>query len=177
MSDAERLAITRRAKVAREDLARVLDKPLTRVVGWTAVIRCALDSLDALAAYQASQSEGEGEFVLVPREPTKAMLDAGCDQFRRSREAGNGFCYSLGPAYRAMLSAAPPAPGASGWRDISTVPEDDSLFLAVCADGRMMIWKGSIFKFQKLPTPEHLRFPATHWQPLPSPPDTAQGEG
>ncbi len=63
-----------------------------------------------------------------------------------------------------------------GWRTIESVPTDDTLFLAYCPpdydfpDGRMMIWRGSIFAFQKKSTPRHLRFPATHWQPLPLPP-------
>ena len=65
----------------------------------------------------------------------------------------------------------------AGWRPIETVPEDDTLFLAYCPpddefpDGRTMIWKGSIFAYQKKPTPRHLQFPATHWMPLPSAPD------
>jgi len=63
-----------------------------------------------------------------------------------------------------------------GWRPIESAPKDETLFLAYCPadedfpDGRMMIWKGSIFAFQKNPTPNHLQFPATHWRPLPSAP-------
>lgn len=63
-----------------------------------------------------------------------------------------------------------------GWLPIESAPKDETLFLAYCPadedfpDGRMMIWKGSIFAFQKNPTPNHLQFPATHWRPLPSAP-------
>ena len=63
-----------------------------------------------------------------------------------------------------------------GWKPIESAPKDETLFLAYCPadedfpDGRMMIWKGSIFAFQKNPTPNHLQFPATHWRPLPSAP-------
>lgn len=50
------------------------------------------------------------EWVLVPREPTEAMEDAGVNQMRKTREAGGGFGYSLMAAWRAMLAAAPPPP-------------------------------------------------------------------
>lgn len=57
-----------------------------------------------------------------------------------------------------------------GWQDIETAPKDDTMFLACCADGRMMIWSGRIFALQDERTPDHLRFPATDWMPLPKPP-------
>lgn len=57
------------------------------------------------------------------------------------------------------------------WQPIETVPTDDTMFLAVCADGRMMLWRGSIFKYQNSRTPDHLQFPATHWMPLPPSPE------
>lgn len=65
---------------------------------------------------------------------------------------------------------------ADGWRDIESAPKDETLFLAACPpdanfpDGRVMIWKGSILAFQNDKTPDHLRFPATHWRPLPAAP-------
>ena len=69
-----------------------------------------------------------------------------------------------------------------GWLPIESAPKDETLFLAYCPadedfpDGRMMIWKGSIFAFQKNPTPNHLQFPATHWRPLPSAPASEGAE-
>lgn len=60
------------------------------------------------------------------------------------------------------------------WQPIATMPTDDTLFLAVRADGAMMIWKGSLLHEAGKPrTPEHLKFAATHWMPLPCFPATA----
>jgi len=62
------------------------------------------------------------------------------------------------------------------WHSISTHPKGDRLFLAYCPpdpsfpDGRIMIWTGEMFARQNERTPDHLRFPATHWRPLPEPP-------
>jgi hypothetical protein len=54
---------------------------------------------------------------------------------------------------------------------IETAPRDDTMFLAGCPDGRIMIWSGRIFALQDEITPDHLRFPATHWMPLPASPN------
>ena len=59
------------------------------------------------------------------------------------------------------------------WLPIETAPIDDTMFLAGWEDGRMCIMRGSILHAQrtrKHPTPEHLQFQCTHWQPLPNPP-------
>lgn len=58
----------------------------------------------------------------------------------------------------------------SPWRPIETAPKDDSLFLAWVPDGRTMIWSGRLLQRALGPGPDHLRFPATHWMPLPEPP-------
>lgn len=60
----------------------------------------------------------------------------------------------------------------SEWREIATHPmESGKEFLAVTADGRMMIWSGPMLKAAMADTlSNHLRFPATHWMPLPDPP-------
>lgn len=69
------------------------------------------------------------------------------------------------------------------WHPISTLPMDDRLLLAHCPpcadfpDGRTMIWRASILAMQGNGTPLHLRFPATHWRPLPEPPRSALTEG
>ena len=63
-----------------------------------------------------------------------------------------------------------------GWKSIETAPKDQTAFLAWCPpcaefpDGRMMQWNGSILALQNDRTPAHLRFPATHWRPMPRPP-------
>ena len=54
------------------------------------------------------------------------------------------------------------------WRSIKTAPKDDTLIIAACADGRRMIWRGAILAgAMRESTPEHLRFPAVAWMPLP----------
>ncbi len=78
-----------------------------------------------------------------------------------------------------LRTALSSQPVADGWLPIETAPKDETLFLAYCPadkafpDGRMMIWKGSIFAFQKNPIPNHLQFPATHWRPLPTSPEAS----
>lgn len=92
-------------------------------------------------------------------------------------------CESSAPWRNDALSAAQQAGEADRWRPIATAPKDETLFLAACPpdanfpDGRVMIWKGSIFAFQNDRTPEHLKFPATHWMPLPTAPLAAKPEG
>lgn len=59
-----------------------------------------------------------------------------------------------------------------GWKPIETAPKDDTQFLATTSDGRMMIWAGRLLRsLRGTHTPFHLQFPATHWMPLPAPPD------
>ena len=55
------------------------------------------------------------------------------------------------------------------WQPIETAPTDDTLFLAATADGRIMIWNGSLLHrvLTEERQPLHLQFPATHWMPLP----------
>lgn len=71
---------------------------------------------------------------------------------------------------------------AHDWQPIETVPKDDRLLMAWCPpcaefpQGRMMIWKASILAFQDHRTPRHLKFPATHWRPLPAPPPAPTAE-
>ena len=61
---------------------------------------------------------------------------------------------------------------ADGWRPIETAPKDGTLILAWVPDGRMMIWRADLLAHGlSARTPEHLKFPATHWRPLPAPPE------
>jgi hypothetical protein len=68
------------------------------------------------------------------------------------------------------------------WHLIATVPKDDRQIMAYCPpdeafpDGRMMIWNAALLTKQDSRTPNHLRFPATHWRPLPYAPRKARGE-
>ncbi len=59
-------------------------------------------------------------WVMVPIEPTDAMIRAGKDA-----ESNDGETH-LRPAWRYMLKAAPPAPiaAAAGWQPIETAPKD-----------------------------------------------------
>lgn len=50
------------------------------------------------------------------------------------------------------------------WQPASTIPNDDTVLLAKTADGRMLVWRGSILRHQlSRYTPEHLRFPIIGW--------------
>jgi hypothetical protein len=63
-----------------------------------------------------------------------------------------------------------------GWQPIETAPRDGEMILAATADGRMMIWKASLLQVAMEPTlSRHLQFPATHWMPLPEPPEVSRG--
>ena len=76
--------------------------------------------------------------------------------------------YELADAIIAALPELAPE-----WLPIETAPRDDTRFLAWCPpspkfpDGRIMIWSGRIlFGATGYPTPDHLQYPATMWQPL-----------
>ena len=69
------------------------------------------------------------------------------------------------------LSQLAEARGENAWGPIESAPKGDEIFMAATADGRIMIFRGSILaNMMKRSTPDHLQFPATHWRPLPSPP-------
>jgi hypothetical protein len=71
----------------------------------------------------AAQTTFDG-LVLVPREPTEAMLFEGCIQIPTMDWDRS----DVKDAYAAMLSAAPPV---DGWQPIETAPRDGTHFLAV----------------------------------------------
>ena len=74
-------------------------------------------------------------------------------------------------AARAALESAGQVRG-DGWLPIESAPKDKTLFLAATADGRIMIFSRMILDIAMgKRTPNHLQFPATHWQPLPVSPD------
>ena len=66
----------------------------------------------------------------------------------------------------------------SNWNEIETLPKTDELVLAWCQPdeafpaGRMMIWRADYLASNLAgPRPEHIQFPASHWMPLPMPPN------
>lgn len=56
--------------------------------------------------------EDSAEWVLVPREPTEAMLAAGGSAWFSSNQANGTISAGADATYRAMLSASPPSPPA-----------------------------------------------------------------
>jgi hypothetical protein len=135
-------------------------------------------------------------FVLVPTEPTLAMVNAALiarDDRIKARAAANGGTFLIGGApaagslvgtYRAMLAAATPAPS-GGWRSIAEVPphnpRKDSL------GTEYLIWpatdggdRTAFFGRRLGGMPCWYRYGApvhgvTHWQPLPPAPKPAEG--
>lgn len=60
------------------------------------------------------------------------------------------------------------------WQPLAEMPDDDTMVLAGCPDGRIMVWRSSILaRNLRGPTPHHLQFPAAGWMPLPAPPRAA----
>lgn len=75
---------------------------------------------------------------------------------------------------------------ANGWMDISTAPKDGTDILGGSAEYGVAIYHWDTQKYHKKPKPYWKRWfhsipydraqPPTHWQPLPSPPETAAKE-
>ncbi len=61
----------------------------------------------------------------------------------------------------------------SKWKPIETAPKERGvLLLAYAPDpSRIMVWDAGLLAMAMAKgTPDHLRFEATHWMPLPEPP-------
>lgn len=89
-------------------------------------------------------------------------------------EVANHEAEEMGGALVQGLYVRDGSPWPSDWQPIETRPRDDSQFLACTEDGRVMIFNGIIL--DRILTnddraPKHLQFPATHWMPLPTPPE------
>jgi hypothetical protein len=95
---------------------------------WAAIMR-ARDLRDA-ALSQPQPLPREGDWVMVPREPTEAMLMA----FDVTDAMGAGHSYWKAP-YRAMLAASPPSP------DLRGEVEADWERQYVYAEGRRAHWQ------------------------------------
>lgn len=109
--------------------------------------------------------------------------DAGGYFIRCTNEAcliGMGLRFACGDDPRPELIAAwNRRADADGWQPISTVPKDDTIVLAASPrDGGewlMMPVRGAmLFRNTQGPTPQHLRFDATHWRPLPPVPEASR---
>lgn len=171
------------ARKAVEELANTqMNLPLE---DWSRISSVILSALEPSAARELALEEAArvcGAKIVS----MQAHYDQTDNPFIRSNLAGDIALIShLADAIRALSSPAHADAGkveGDGWLPIESAPTDETLFLAYCPsdedfpDGRMMIWKGSIFAFQKNPTPNHLQFPATHWRPLPSAPASEGAE-
>lgn len=89
------------ADVADRDDLTVTNAPAA-IRTWADMLEQARPAPTADKAAALRATTGEGEWVMVPREPTEAMLRAGVDAAINA--APNRWCP---PAYRAMLAAAP----------------------------------------------------------------------
>jgi len=98
-------------------------------------------------------------WVLAPREPTEAMVDAGYQAMFNHDNVVD--------IYRAMLAAAPPV---DGWQPIETAPRDGTPVLAYwpgeAAMFGVVMWDGDDWRESEYVW----RYP-THWMPLPQPPN------
>ncbi len=62
----------------------------------------------------------------------------------------------------------------SDWQPIESAPKDDTMIVAWCQRGPLVI-SGRMLAIAELPeTPLHLRLHATHWMPLPQPPTESE---
>lgn len=124
-------------------------------------------------------------YVLVPREPTPEMLGAGGVEMFKCDMGAVEPRVATDRIYRAMLSAAPIAPGGGeeeGWLDIVTAPRDGT-HVIVSFDGTaspptVAHWFGPpdfpglrgggwYLSVQQFEGPQ---INPTHWRPLPPPP-------
>ncbi|MFS0736974.1 hypothetical protein ABC347_07980 [Sphingomonas sp. 1P06PA] len=160
----------------------------------------AYDDAGLLAAWntRATPAVPEG-MVLVPREPTEAMIEAARIDIQCRRDCIVSKCTAKA-AYAAMIAAAPPAPAVQGWQPIETAPKDGTAFL-FCMAGSSPTYIGRYGRPQVSDvtherclcylsyTPTHDRnffrlggmikcgIQATHWMPLPAPPAPLDREG
>lgn len=100
----------------REALAAKAKDAVRRVAAGSASVKAALDEIDRLAALteQPAAPQALPGFVLVPKEPTQAMVWKGHDALGpcvgSCGEASPPSWADVADAYRAMLAAAPAAP-------------------------------------------------------------------
>jgi len=94
-------------------------KPINRVCFWEGQANAFAEARDMARAGAAGGADG---FVLLPKQATKAMLDAAYAAHDAYEAAETGGWGGLGSVYEAMIAAAPPPPaqqGSSSLRDIS----------------------------------------------------------
>jgi hypothetical protein len=117
------------------------------------------DVLDHLPIEQPAPSAAPGAMDSL----TEAALDVAMN---RSHENPDEFSRSLD---RLEAALAQTKPEGMVWRSIHSMPSNDSMVIAKCDDGRVMVYRASILaRNLQGPTPNHLQFPATKWMPIPS---------
>jgi hypothetical protein len=119
--------------------------------------------------------------VMVPREPTEAMIEAatGCMDPIICTERWDDPSIDVREIYRDMVAAAPALAASTpvgGWEDISTAPKDGTLIM-IGAPGcgvSLVRWLGGAWIDEQGFTQGSW---PTHWQPAPPPPSVSIDNG
>lgn len=123
----------------------------------------------------------DAQYVVVPREPTEAMVEAGLNVwFNADGRGGSSLSRAI---YRAMIAATQQAvspPEGVGWRPIETAPKDGTAILAAHADyddGIMdcVLWSSG--RWETMEGYGYMDGRFSHWMPLPPAPDASQDQG
>ncbi|HDK5758518.1 TPA: DUF551 domain-containing protein [Klebsiella pneumoniae] len=125
-------------------------------------------------AYEAGNSPVIPDgYVMVPKEPTKEMINAGWLYYMGTKNP------SSKGTYKAMLAAAPQSPGSEPatvpgkWIPVSEqMPENDGAYL--CWDNRYVTTYAFIFGAWQ--ANQFVAKNITHWMPLPAAPQEVNRE-
>jgi hypothetical protein len=114
------------------------------------------------------------EWVMVPREPTEAMIEAYCTKLH---ELGFTSWVNFSTLWPIMIAASPSPVSGGGWRTMESAPRDGTVVLLWAAHWRSPEtgWTFGDDSWQDCPKDSYVR-PPTHWMPLPALP-LSGGEG
>lgn len=125
------------------------------------------------------------DWVMVPREPTRAMASGGRQAYENTSLEGYGRDEAIRDAWAAMIAAAPPQ--TEVWRPIETAPRDGTEFIAYRPDAGAFAatwhhpahedggWDVEAEPVLFSASGEDLTdITPTHWLPLPAPPPTSE---